>query len=122
MISGYQHIDLSYLELIAEGDDEIKATMLEMLFEEPMMEIEKMERLAVDKNWTDLSKVSHKMKSTLSFVGNLELSDLNKEIEAAARGELERIGIDIKIERVKIIFGLSLQELKREYDKLVADK
>jgi HPt (histidine-containing phosphotransfer) domain-containing protein len=81
----YKFIDLSYLELMSDGDDDMKKTMLEMLLEELPEEIQKMSQLTADKNWEELSSVSHKMKSTLSFVGYEAMTELNKELELLSK-------------------------------------
>jgi HPt (histidine-containing phosphotransfer) domain-containing protein len=119
MSTGYQHIDLSYLELIADGDEEMKVTMLEMLFNEPKNEIEKMIQLEKEKKWDELFKASHKMKSTLSFVGNIELSDLNKSVEKAALGETDKNDLATILLKIQEKFSMSLIELKKEYNNLI---
>lgn len=81
----HKFIDLSYLELMSDGDDDMKKTMLEMLLEELPEEIQKMSQLTAAENWEELSSVSHKMKSTLSFVGYEAMTEMNKELELLAK-------------------------------------
>ncbi|MFT4758056.1 MAG: HPt (histidine-containing phosphotransfer) domain-containing protein [Paraglaciecola sp.] len=83
MSTGTPHnfIDLSYLELMSDGDHDMKKTMLEMLLEELPEEIQKMSELTAAQDWEELSNVSHKMKSTLSFVGYEAMTEMNKELE-----------------------------------------
>lgn len=81
----HKFIDLSYLELMSDGDDDMKKTMLEMLLEELPEEIQKMSQLTAAENWDELSSVSHKMKSTLSFVGYEAMTEMNKELELLAK-------------------------------------
>ncbi|MGB0983564.1 MAG: response regulator, partial [Saprospiraceae bacterium] len=59
-----QYIDLSYLDLMSDGDVDMKKMMLELLFDEPMSEIDKMKDLQASADWLELRAVSHKMKST----------------------------------------------------------
>ena len=87
MDSNFQFIDLSYLDLMADGDDEMKQTMIEMLLEEIPEEMEKMKTLQEAGNWKELREVSHKMKSTLSFIGNSIMTEANKRIEDIAKSE-----------------------------------
>ena len=62
-VNCYKFINLEYMEMMSDGDDSMKKIMLEMLLEELPLEIEKMDTLCQEKNWTELSAVSHKLKS-----------------------------------------------------------
>jgi len=74
-------IDLSYLEMMADGDDFMKKTMLDMLLEELPSELEKMREAFVARDADQLHQVAHKMKSTLAFVGNDSMTVANAGIE-----------------------------------------
>jgi len=77
----FKPIDLSYLDVMSDGDDDMKKTMLEMLMDEIPGELEKMQSLQAEKDWDNLGKVSHKMKSTLAFVGNVAMTENNQMLE-----------------------------------------
>lgn len=74
-------INLDYLRLMADNDDEMIQTMLAMLQEELPEEMGKIRELALSENWDELTRVSHKMKSTLAFVGNDDMTEANKALE-----------------------------------------
>lgn len=78
-------INLDYLRLMADNDEEMIQTMLAMLLEELPTEMEKIRQLAAVDNWNELTRVSHKMKSTLAFVGNSAMIDANKELERVTK-------------------------------------
>ncbi len=80
-MDNYKHIDLSYLELMSDGDADMKGILLDMLLTEPSGEFEKMQKLAAEQNWDELKQVSHKMKSTLPYIGFEELTETNKKID-----------------------------------------
>ena len=63
-MSTYQFLNLDYLNMMSDGDDDMKATMIEMLVEEIPEEMEKMKELYTATDWNELREVSHKMKST----------------------------------------------------------
>ncbi len=86
------YTDLSYLRLMADDEEEMVQTMLEMLVVELPEELEKIKSLHAAGEWEELSKICHKMKSTLAFVGNSAMMDANKELETVAknREKLER--------------------------------
>jgi HPt (histidine-containing phosphotransfer) domain-containing protein len=78
---------------MADGDRDMEQTMLEMLISELPEEFEKMRSHLAAQEWDRLGKVSHKMKSTLAFIGNDEITNANREIEQSAKhlNNLERI-------------------------------
>lgn len=77
----FQNIDLSYLNLMCDNDVKMRKTMLEMLMQELPDEVEKLKPLSEAQNWVELHAVSHKLKSTLSFVGNELIIEINKSLE-----------------------------------------
>lgn len=84
-MSTYQFLNLDYLDLMADGDDDMKATMVEMLVDEIPEEMDKMKKACNAADWNELKEVSHKMKSTLAFVGNDEMTEANKELEEVGK-------------------------------------
>lgn len=76
-----QHINLAYLHLMSDGDLETEQTILSMLIHEIPTEIQLMRTALTEGNWNVLREVSHKMKSTLSFIGNPKMTEANTEIE-----------------------------------------
>ena len=78
-------INLDYLRLMADNDDEMIQTMLGMLLEELPEEIGLIRELCQTEDWGELTRVSHKMKSTLAFVGNDAMTNANKELERTTK-------------------------------------
>lgn len=83
----YNYINLDYIDLMTDGDNDMKATMLEMLLEEIPTELEKMRAHLDGQEWEDLFKAAHKMKSTLSFIGNDGMTQANTAMEHNAKQE-----------------------------------
>ena len=92
-------IDLSYLDLMADGDDSMKKTMLDMLLEELPTEMVKLREAFLCSNAEQLRNVAHKMKSTLAFIGNEPMTEANAELEAIGKEgcELQRAGLPLSI-------------------------
>lgn len=117
-VTAYNFINLDYLDMMSDGDLDMKKVMLDMLFEELPVEISKMRQLTDTNDWNELKSVSHKMKSTLSFVGCDAMTTSNTEIEA-----LCKTGNDAgKIPTLMVVLENNLDnvmnELKMEYAKL----
>ena len=83
-------IDLSYLEMMADGDAFMKKTMLDMLLEEMPPELEKLRGAYLAQDGDQLRQVAHKMKSTLAFVGNDAMTAANATLE-----EIGKEGTDL---------------------------
>lgn len=113
-------IDLSYMDLMADGDNDMKKIMLELLFEEPLQEIQSMYQMLKNNNLSGIKKVSHKMKSTLAFVGNDDLTKTNVEIETIAKQEREKEleRLPQLIQHLDKLYQAVLIELKKEHAKL----
>ncbi len=78
-------INLDYVELMSGGDTEMKKTLLQMVLQELPQELALQQQHAQNKDWEALGEISHKMKSTLAFVGNEQLTEWNKQVEQNAK-------------------------------------
>ncbi len=97
----YDYINLDYLELMADGDISMKKILLDMLLEELPTELQKMESFLQVQQWKELGDVSHKMKSTLAYVGNDAMTIANKTIETLCKsgedlGDLPSLVVDLQ--------------------------
>ncbi len=108
----YAHINLSYLEQMCDGDQEMRHTMLGMILQELPDEIKKLKPLCAQKNWSELHAISHKLKSTLSFVGNDVMTDINKKIELNSKLGLELDGIENLIKSLLTALPNVITDLK----------
>ncbi|MBL7814974.1 MAG: Hpt domain-containing protein [Saprospiraceae bacterium] len=85
----FQYINLDYLDTMTAGDVETMQQMLEMLIEEIPTEIEKMINSAASVDWEEVFQISHKLKTTLAFIGNESMISLNKTIEHCTRHNVD---------------------------------
>ena len=81
----YNYINLSYLEDMVGDDADMKQTMVEMLLTEIPDELAKMQTALADNDLEELFQISHKMKTTLSFIGNETMIEANRTLEHNAR-------------------------------------
>lgn len=111
-------INLSYLDLMADGDELLKQLMLEMLLDELPTEIEKMSIYFEAASWKELRGVSHRMKTTLSFIGNQELSDINAHIEYYVKHQIHLEELPNLIGKINALLPALMQALKAAYAQL----
>ena len=116
--NAYQFINLDYLELMSDGDNSMKKVLLEMLIEELPDEISKMRTLQEASNWSELSSVSHKMKSTLSYVGNESMTESNKTIEQVTKQNADIDGVRTLMDALETNLDRVMTELKVELTRL----
>ncbi len=111
-------INLDYMDMMSDGDPDMKKVMLEMLLEEIPQELVKMREVHTASDWNGLASVAHKMKSTLSFVGNDSMTNANKELESIGKSQegtdkvaglievLENTSVPVLVELKKVFEGL----------------
>lgn len=116
--NAYQFINLDYLELMSDGDDSMKKVLLEMLVEELPDEIVKMRKLQQESNWAELTSVSHKMKSTLSYVGNDKMTEANKTIELNTKHNTGLEDVPSLMDSLETNLDRVMNELKIELTRL----
>lgn len=116
--NSYQFINLEYLELMADGDPEMKVVMLDMLVTELPEELEKMRKEFDEQSWEVLGSTSHKMKSTLSFVGNSMMTEANKEIESICKENNNPTQIGEMIKTMEALVPGIILEIKQEMNSL----
>jgi HPt (histidine-containing phosphotransfer) domain-containing protein len=85
LVINYQYIQLDYLETMTDGDSDMMQTMLDMLIIEIPEEMEKMKIALAANDLEELFQLSHKMKTTLSFIGNEDMIEANKKLEHNSR-------------------------------------
>ena len=78
-------VDFTYLDTMADGDVELRETMLAMLLEELPAEIDELRRAYATRDWDTLWKTAHKHKSTLAFVGQPDMLAAVRRIEVDAK-------------------------------------
>ena len=114
----YNYINLDYMDMMSDGDESMKKVMLEMLLEELPVEIDKMNQLLSQSNWDELGSVSHKMKSTLAFVGNNEMTEANKQVELIAKAQDDLGTLPSLVATLVELTPKALAELQKESDRL----
>ena len=114
----YTHIQLDYMELMTDGDIDMKKMMLEMLLTEMPEELGKMKQALEAKDWDNMSKISHKMKSTLSFVGNNAMTEANQQIELISKREDTVELLPMLVQTVETNFHKAALELQNELEAL----
>lgn len=123
-ILAHQVINLGYLNLMADGDNDMKKLMLGMLLTEIPAEITQLKKAHDYQQWEELKRASHKLRTTLSFIGNEQLSALNLEIEQIARykNKLHLKALPELFENIQELSEQALKEIECELNSLKPTK
>ena len=116
--TNYQYVNLDYLNLMTDGDDDMKKVMIDMLFEELPQELTKMNELYAAGDLEELKAVSHQMKSTLAVIGNDQMTNANKTLEATLKDGSGTHKIPALLATLTELQTKVIAELQLEYRKL----
>ena len=78
--SNYKFIDLSYLNVVAGDDLKTRATLLDLVAKEILDIIPQLSALYSGKAWGAIKDHVHRMRTTLTFAGNADMSTANSQI------------------------------------------
>ena len=85
----YQFYNPEYLESLIGDDVETKSIVLSTLLIEVPAELQTLKNLLREKDLHNFHLVSHKLKSTLAYIGDDVISDKNNEMMLLARNNSE---------------------------------
>jgi HPt (histidine-containing phosphotransfer) domain-containing protein len=108
----YKYINLEYLDTMTGGDAEMKREMLSMLIAEIPDEMSKMQVATAAADWEEVFQISHKFKTTLSFIGNEEMTNTNKTVEHCSRHRVDVAEIPSMIAQLAKEMPHIVEELK----------
>ena len=79
-LTNYKFIDLNYLNLVAGDDLQTRATLLDLVAKEILDIIPQLSVLYSGQAWGGIKDHVHRMKTTLAFAGNADMSAANNQI------------------------------------------
>ena len=77
--------DLKYLQQMTDNDSGMMKEMIELFLNQLTEMRRDIELLADNKNWLELSRLAHKIKSSALVMGIAQMADDMKELELLAR-------------------------------------
>ena len=110
--------NLSYLEEIGMGDDDLLVEMIEMFLKNTPETLKSLREYNNEQNWNKLSAEAHKFKPNLSYVGLDEARDIILTIEQTAKTEDNPDGFIGEIEQVEEICQQAYKELEQQLQEL----
>ncbi len=107
--------NLAMVEAISGGDQSFVVQMLQ-LFIDTVPDSVKAIRAAADAGqWPDLSKLAHKLKSTIDSMGIVELKEDIRTIEARGKSDGDMTGIDLLVNKVEEVMTDVVAQVRKDY-------
>ncbi|MDA3953414.1 MAG: Hpt domain-containing protein [Bacteroidales bacterium] len=85
MENNHKIVDLSYLNEISDGSNDLIKDLIEMFFEQIPEYQKSLNDCYSNKDWINLGKTAHKAKSAILMVGMKELANVLKNLEENAK-------------------------------------
>lgn len=110
----YQHIDLEYINSLADGDTSFVIEMIKdykTLIPEYMNELNK---AAVAEHREDIKFFAHKLASSFLFMGAKQLNEISREIEHNIEASMKMEELHRKLSTMHALFAHVSEELDQE--------
>lgn len=110
-------IDLSYLKEVSSDNNEFMIEMIDIFQAQTPGYVESLSSAILEKNWSKIAEMAHKIKPTLSFMGVEEAKEEMASIETRARNQEDYEGIVAdfkKMQDILEVIYVKLEEKKKE--------
>ena len=109
---------LKKLNEIGQGDQEFINGMLVTFIENVTNATEKIKNLRLDKNWTDIAEIAHKLASNFAYLDSKSLQTIASDIEKSVLNDNDLTGIEEKTDKMYKNTILLIEELRNDFDFL----
>jgi CheY-like chemotaxis protein len=107
--------DLSMVSSIAGGDQGFIKKMVQIFLDTMPPSVDQLQNELQQQNWDALSKLAHKMKSTIDSMGIVRLKDVIRVIEANGKQKQNLEQIPGFVKQVDDVLKDCIQQLKQDY-------
>ncbi len=115
----YEHVDLTYLEDMSNGNTRVMLEMIEIFNCQVPELIEKMKAYLDEENWDALSRLAHKAKASAFIMGMKEVAADLKSLEVTAKkGDKSTTSYRFLVSGIEKRFSCAMEELKNISTKL----
>ncbi len=115
------HTDLTYLNEIADGNDEFIVEMLEMFIDKTPEYFSEIKKNLSEDDYEQIKSATHKVKPTFAFMGIDKAKPLIVEIERNAVEIKNRASLEALIVELETMTNEAITELEQHRDKLKAN-
>lgn len=111
-------IDLSYLEDITAGDNEVILEMLELIRSETPLHFTNLDEYKKQEDWKKFGAEAHKLKPMMLYIGMPDLHELAESLEKQGKSESNIDEIPALLSELKEGFQEIIPELEEAIERL----
>ena len=116
-ISNPKLYDLSTIIDISGGDDEFVQTMVVLFIDTVPANLKELNVALQNKNWDMVSKMAHKLKSTLDSMGIHSIAQDIRTVEQTAKTKESLENIPAMVSRIVDVVGKCIEQIKKDMIK-----
>jgi CheY-like chemotaxis protein len=106
--------DLSMIQSISGGDSAFIKKMILLFMETVPQNVKELVDATTNKNWEQVSKLAHKLKSTIDSMGIRTLHDQIRSVETKAKNREQLDLLPNMVRQVEAVVAVCVQQLQRE--------
>jgi signal transduction histidine kinase/CheY-like chemotaxis protein/HPt (histidine-containing phosphotransfer) domain-containing protein len=107
-------INLSNLHMTSKTQPAMVNRIVDIFLSETPKNIEELKKFATEKDWQNLMKIAHKMKSSFAIIGAMKVRELLESIETDCANNIDESDLHSKINSVIRLNDKAVQELQKE--------
>lgn len=107
--------DLTLVSGIAGGDEQFIVRMLQLFLDTMPLTLKELQRETEQRHWQQVSKLAHKLKSTVDSMGIVTLKQMIRQIEQQGKKEEHTEQIPGVVEQVVTVMLACADQVKKDY-------
>jgi len=111
-------IDLEFLKELSANDDKLK-TYINLILKDTPAELIKLKQDTQNKDWDELTKIAHKLKGTVGYMGIKKIEETIRVVENNSARKLQLEEIPQQVDEVVKYCNLGLKELEKIKTELI---
>ncbi len=109
--------DLTMIQSVSGGDKAFIKKMILLFIETVPQNVQELVDSAERKNWEQVSKMAHKLKSTIDSMGIRTIHDQIRSVEMNAKNQEHLELIPNMVQQIESVVAVCIQQLRREVDR-----
>lgn len=107
--------DLTMIKSVSGGDEDFIKKMVMLFMETVPKNVEELKKSSQNEDWEQVSKLAHKLKSTIDSMGIITLKTIIRSVEANAKQKIALVEIPSLIAKVETDINTCVQQLREEF-------
>lgn len=114
--AGQKYYDLKSVYDIARGSDEFVVMLVKIFLDTIPADSEAMMQACEEKKWDAVSKLAHKLKSTVDTMHMTVIKDTIRTVEADAKQGINKESIPALVKKIHAVIESTTMHLKKEFN------